>query len=84
MKKHSSNSLLKGILWGAAFGVAVALLTAPRKGSDNRKAIKAYLDRLANKTQNSINAIDDKITGLAEENVSKLKRQLEKARHTDA
>lgn len=40
------KGFIKGLLTGAILGGAVALLTAPRKGSETREMLKEKIDKL--------------------------------------
>ena len=75
-----SRNLIGGLLAGAAIGVAVGMLLAPRSGDDSRKKIvrgsKGLIDDLRTSMEDGIDSLKNQFKGAVEETAKRGKESL--------
>lgn len=63
---HSSGSMLLSFLLGGIVGAGLALLLAPRAGSETRQKIKDFADDITDKTTGYVDQAKEKMTTVVE------------------
>ncbi len=78
-----TKKLIGGLLAGAAIGVAIGMLLAPRSGAESQKKIVGGSKRLANDLKNavgdSIDSIKNRYNGLVDDTAKRGKEVISQA-----
>ena len=85
---NNNHPLATGLIAGAAVGVGVGLLLAPRRGSETRTQLKGHVNRYADGISKGYRTTRDKVTHGARETGRYVRDVADavtrKARHADA
>lgn len=65
MSENNSGSMMAGILVGAAIGAGLALMFAPRTGSETRRYLGDAARRLGNGTKGQVDEVVNVVQGVA-------------------
>ncbi len=77
MEKESGNGLLTGVLVGAAIGISLGLLYAPRSGRETREMLRQKADEIRCRTE----TLRDDVRGRVNEFGDTVKERVGNVRH---
>ena len=77
MENESNNGLLAGLLLGAAIGIGLGLLYAPRPGRETREMLRQRADEVRNRT----GALGDDLREKATQFTETVKERVDNVRH---
>jgi gas vesicle protein len=64
--EREGGSSFGSFLWGAALGAGLALLLAPRSGQQTRNEIRAGVQRIRDKAEDTVRGVQDSVSGVTD------------------
>ncbi|APV43896.1 YtxH-like protein [Dehalogenimonas formicexedens] len=65
MEENTNRGLMAGLLAGAAIGISLGLLYAPRSGVETREMLRKRADDMKVRAESLSHSIRDKVAGVA-------------------